>query len=274
MKRLPVIIILILVLASCSKVPGSVIQPEEMAQLMADVHTGEAMLEMNRQDYPNDSMKLILRQSIYARHGVTAAEVDSSFGWYGRNITYYMDVYDRTIEILENRLIESGNRIAADAALSIAGDSVDVWAGPRMLRITDRMPSNTIVFSIRRDDNWQRGDSYTWRGKFFNNTDSRWQIAAEYADGTIDYIEQTAQDDGTKELTFIGDSLRDATKIYGFLEVHHRAPTATVLDSLSLVRKRVSPVTYSRRYMIRRLQHVLPEQTIEQPDSAVTDSLK
>lgn len=274
MKRLPVIYLLIFAFASCSKVPDSVIQPEEMAQLMADVHTGEAMLEMNRQDYHSDSMKLVLRQSIYARHGVTAAEVDSSFGWYGRNITYYMDVYDRTIEILENRLIESGNRIAADAALSIAGDSVDVWAGPRMLRITDHMPSNTIVFNIKRDNNWQRGDSYTWRSKFFNNTESRWQIAAEYADGTIDYIEQTAHDDGMRELTFIADSLRDATRIYGFLEIQHRAPTATILDSLSLVRKRVNPATYSRRYMMRRIPDVLPEQTIEQPDSAATDSVK
>ena len=67
MKRFPVILIIILALASCSKVPGGVIEPEEMAQLMADVHTGEAMLEMNRQDYPNDSMKLVLRQSIYVR---------------------------------------------------------------------------------------------------------------------------------------------------------------------------------------------------------------
>ena len=110
--------------------------------------------------------------------------------------------------------------------------------------------------------------------KFFNNSVSRWQIAAEYADGSIDYIEQTAQEDGTKELTFIGDSLRDATRIYGFIEVQHRAPTATVLDSLSLVRKRVNPVTYSRRYMVRRMPRVLPEQTIELPDSAVADSLK
>lgn len=274
MKRLPAILISALLLAACSKVPSGVIPPDDMARLMADVHTGEAMMEMNRQDYFNDSLRLILRQSIYEKHGVTAQQVDSSFGWYGRNITQYMDVYDRTIKILENRLIESGNRVASDAALSIAGDSVDVWAGPRILRFSARMPSNTIAFSIDRDQNWKRGDSYTWRGQFFNNDASRWQMAAEYADGTIDFLEQTAEGDGMKELVFIADSLRDATRIYGFLEVPARIPTATVVDSMALVRKRVNPMTYGRRYMTRRIPKVLPTQEIEQTDITVADSVK
>ncbi len=264
MKKLLSGVVVALVTASCSKVPSSVIQPEEMAQLMADVHTGEAMAEMNRANYPNDSTKQALKQSIYLRHGVTAQQVDSSFAWYGRNITFYMDVYDRTIEILEHRLIESGNRVAAEAALSIAGDSVDVWAGPRFLRIYDKLPSKTLVFNFSRDPNWERGDMYTWRAKFFNNQqDSRWQLVAEYSDGTMEFLAQTAQGDGWKELTLYTDSLRDATRIYGMLEPLNRPGSMLVLDSVEMVRKRVDPERYNRRYTLRKYTGLLPKVDID-----------
>lgn len=272
MKRLAVIVLAVLALASCSKVPRGVIGVEEMARLMADIHTGESMMEAQRREFMGDSMRKVLRQSIYARHGVSSEQVDSSFGWYGRNITYYMEVYDRTIEILEKRLVESGNRAAADAALSIAGDSVDVWAGPRFMRLSDRMPTTALVFDIDRDDNWQRGDSYTWRVKMFNNGHSRWQIAAEYADGTVEFIERNADGDGMKELLFPGDSTREATRIYGFLDAEPVAGTAVVFDSLALVRKRLDPSAYSRRYQVRHIRSVLPEVKIEHPaDSAAAD---
>ena len=117
---------LLLLTCACSKVPGGVIPPERMAELLADFHTGEAVVDMNRTEFYTDSLRQLYKQSVYARHGVTPEEVDSSFSWYGRHMAEYMDVYDRTIEILDRRLIETGNRIAAEAALSIAGDSVDV----------------------------------------------------------------------------------------------------------------------------------------------------
>ena len=42
-------------LCACNKVPSEVIQPEEMALLMADVHTGEAVVELNWDQFRSDS---------------------------------------------------------------------------------------------------------------------------------------------------------------------------------------------------------------------------
>ena len=257
-KHLSIIAVALLACA-CSKVPRGIIEPEDMAQLLADFHTGESVVELNRRDYASDSLKQAFKQSIYMRHGVTSEQVDSSFAWYGRNITYYMDVYDRTIEILEHRLIETGNRIAAEAALSVAGDSVDVWSGPRYVAITDRLPSKTMTFSFGRDENWERGDIYTWRAKFFNNMEgSRWSIVAEYADGTLEYITQPVAGDGWKEISLNSDSLLDATRFYGFLEGVNRGGTAMTIDSIEIVRKRVDRVRYHRRNAIRRFVKALP----------------
>ena len=272
MKKLLSGVVVALVTASCSKVPSSVIQPEEMAQLMADVHTGEAMAEMNRANYPNDSTKQALKQSIYLRHGVTAQQVDSSFAWYGRNITFYMDVYDRTIEILDRRLIETGNRIAAEAALSIAGDSVDVWPNARFLTFNDLMPSRTATFSFSNDENWERGDCYTWRAKFFNNTETlRFTIVAEYTDGTVDMASKSFSGEGWNELVFSSDSTRTANRIFGFIDGLSRPGTMLRADSMEMIRKRVNHENPVGRYNIHTFHNLAD--TVELKNAAQTDSV-
>lgn len=250
MRNLVKILTISLLLAvACKKVPSDVIQPDDMASLMADIHTAEAVVDMNHSSYSNDSLKLTMRQSVYMRHGVTSAEVDSSIAWYGRNIGHYMDVYDRTIEILEHRLIETGNRIAADNALSIAGDSVDVWPNARFISLNDRLPSHFVTFSFGRDPNWQRGDNYAWRAKFFNaDTRMEWLMGIEYADGSIEWHNETPEGDGWKEISLQTDSTRQPTRLFGYLSGNNTRGTELRIDSVSLVRKRLDQNNYRRSY--------------------------
>ncbi len=250
MKNLArILLISILLAVGCKKVPSDVIQPDDMAALLADIHTAEAVVEMNHSSYNTDSLKLLMRQSVYRRHGVNSAQVDSSTAWYGRNIKYYMEVYDKTIEILEHRLIETGNRIAADNALSIAGDSVDVWPNARFISINDRLPSRIISFSFGRDPNWERGDAYAWRAKFFN-VDERleWLMGIEYADGSVEWHYESPDGGGWKELSLQTDSTRTPTRLFGYLSAKNRPGTELRLDSISLVRRRINPMGYTRPY--------------------------
>lgn len=255
---------LLILSAACSRVPKGVLSKEEMAQLLADIHTAEAAIEINRQHYIEDSSKLAVRQAVYERHGVDQLTVDSSFVWYGRNIGAYMDVYDRTIEILDHRIMETGHRLAA-SALSIAGDSVDVWPSSRFLLFNDRTPSEVVTFSFPRDANWERGDIYTWRAKFFNHEEeSTWGIVTEYSDGTVETYHTNFNGDGWNEIIFSTDSLRDATRIYGYLKNNRRPGSALIIDSIAMVRKRVNPDIYGRRYVYRKMRNYLPEQPLLQ----------
>lgn len=240
--------------AACNRVPSDVIQPEDMAQLMADVHTGEAVVDMNRREYETDSSKQAFKQSVYLAHGYTQEQVDSSMAWYGRNITHYIDVYDRTIEILEQRLNEMGNRVAAEAAMSASGDSVDVWPYPRYLAVSPLSPSHIITFHFAADDNWQPGDVYTWRTKIFNNgTDSEWKIAGLYSDGTVETIYGGFGGDGWREITFRADSTRSLRQISGYMWADMPQNGAVRMDSIALVRKRVNPDRYTERYRLRKV---------------------
>lgn len=252
MKKLLLIISLNVLLAiSCNRVPSGVIPPDKMSRLMADVHTGEAVLEMNRTIYSNDSLRQLMKQSVLARHGVTGEEFDSSLTWYGRHIDKYMEVYDGTIEILDRRITETGNRIAADASLSIAGDSVDVWPSARYISIGPRSAAKTVIFSYSRDRNWQRGDSYTWRGKFFNtDTDGEWLLGVDYADGSSEWHSERINGDGWREIHMQTDSLRDPVRVYGYLHGKHKPSSDLRIDSIEMVRRRIVPETYRRTYFI------------------------
>lgn len=254
MKSLPVISFCAaaaLAAVACSKVPEGVIAPDDMARLMADVHTGEAVIELNRSDYQNDSMKQTMKQSVLLRHGVTSEQFDSSLAWYGRHIDVYMDVYDATIEILERRLLETGNSIAAENALSIDGDSVDVWPNPRYISLTDRLPSRFVSFNFGRDPNWKKGDSYTWRAKVFHSTDNmEWLIGVEYDDGGAEWHTTTMNGTGMKDISFQTDSSRNATRIFGYISAANQAKQPLRLDSITLVRRRMNPQTYRRNYTI------------------------
>ena len=268
LNKLLTAIFVALAMAACHGVPSDVIQPEEMAQLMADIHTGEAVVDMNRRDYETDSAKQAFKQSVYAAHGVTADQVDSSMVWYGRNITKYIDVYDRTIEILEHRLNEMGNRVAAEAAMSASGDSVDVWPYARYLAISPLSPTNIITFGFGADENWQPGDVYTWRAKFFNNgSDSEWKIAAAYDDGAVETIYTTNAGDGWREITLRSDSTRSMVRIAGYLLADLPGNGTLRLDSIALVRKRLNPARYTERYRQRSVANYgnadAPADTIE-----------
>lgn len=237
---------------SCRKVPSYVIAPDEMAELMADMHIGEAMVDHNRRQYESDSMKQVVKQSIFAKYGITSEQFDTSMVWYGHNMKEYMDVYDKTVSILETRLAEIGNRVSAEQSLSIAGDSVDIWGGPRYIYVNALSASNILTFDISQDENWEKGDSYTFRAKVINaRGNSRAAIAADYEDGSVEFVNMASEGDGWKEVTFIGDSTRMPVQIYGFFSVFPEGGTSVYVDSVALVRNRLNPSRYGQRYRQR-----------------------
>jgi hypothetical protein len=240
----------VLALTACRRVPGEVIAPDEMAMLLADIHVGDAVVEQNRRDYGSDSVKMLLKQSILARHGVDGERFDSSLSWYAHNPEIYLEVYDKTIEILQTRMNENDAQIAG--SLSVVGDSVDLWGGARFLAVSDLSATKYVTFNIEADENSEQGDRYTWRGKFVNNiSKTRWGIAATYSDGTVEVLDAEADKDGWNEIEFVSDSTLHPEKIYGYMEVQSRPGMTTWIDSIQLVRNRKNPASYRHRYSLR-----------------------
>lgn len=258
---------------SCRKTPNDVIPQEEMAQLLADIHKGEGVVETHRSGFRTDSMKSVLKQSIYAKHGVTAEQVDTSFVWYGHHIKEYMEVYTRVIEILEEEMDRTSALANADSQMAVSGDSADAWQWSKTYEITRMSPSRLITFALTPDENWEHGDVYSWAMKVSNNRSLIGsQMAVEYDDGSVEWIDKNISEDGWNRLELVLDSTKTATSVFGMLTFEPTEKERVFLDSVALVRTRVNRYNYGRRSSQKKITPIRskPETTEEAADSTTT----
>lgn len=269
-------LVAVLAVCACDRVPGYVIQPDKMAELMADVRTADAVVAAHRSDYMSEPKKLALKKAVLERHGVTPEQFDTSLMWYGQNIGKYQEITRKSIEILEKKLKETNAMVADEAAMTVSGDSVDVWDGSRFFIINHRSPSQFITFEYDSDPNWEKGDIYTLRTRLVTQPmTGNWNLTAYYDDGAIETITSNlAMDNPSRqELTLITDSTRTATHISGWINLEPQNGRPVIVDSLGLMRRRTSPtLAKSRRYiqkLIIPLAEELPKDSIEANDSII-----
>lgn len=256
-----VAIAICIALQSCSRVPDDVLDKERMAALLADIHTGEAVVEANSSKFPNDSVKRSVKQSIFARHGVTTEDVDRSFRWYGNHMDKFVEVYDRVIEIINEDMEDARQRAGVEGVdegrndnfLAFEGDSVDVWNEVRFRPFASNLSLDYMPFILRSDNNWERGDVYTFRYKLIGNIRPvNLSVAVFYSDGTIEYLSKPTSGDGWHDVSFALDSTRVAREIYGSFSYNPKQESAYV-DSISLTRTRWQPWRKSSRMIMKSI---------------------
>lgn len=243
MRNILLIIAALAVCAACSRTPDYVIPEERMANLMADIYLGDAVVENEVKNFGNDSLRKVLMQSIYAKHGVTREDVDTSLYWYGHNIQVYMEMCKRTEEILQARIDEAeqagGKSDRAPRRVSLDGDSVNLWTGVVSRRNSRELVSDFISFNISTDKNWERGDRYTLSVKGLNTHRAvTLNMAVDYNDGTTEYRWFTGPAEGMNRLLLVLDSAKVATSLYGTIHYAPSPKEVSYLDSITLVRTR------------------------------------
>lgn len=244
MRRLFPLILLLTVAAACSDTPDYVIPKDKMASLMADIYIGEAVVESSPRQWVRDSTRTVLLQSIYARYGVTAEDVDSSMVWYGRNIQSYMEMLTLAEDKLKGRIDEAERQGGASdrvtAAVTVDGDSVDVWTGLRSRRNSPTTPSDYITFNLTPDRNWDRGDRYTLSVKGIGTRmPVSLRLGVEYGDGTVEAQFYKGPGEGVSSVRLVLDSAKTASTVYGSIKYHAAPDEVSYLDSISLVRTRM-----------------------------------
>lgn len=244
-----------LLMVACGSSDG-VLSTERMAQLLADLHTAESVQELNRSDYSTDSACMVLKQSVYARHGVTAEQVDTSFMWYGHHIDEYIKLYGRVADILKERM-DAIDEDMVDVAMSVVGDSADAWPGLRSRVFDMRYPENYLAFAIDCDDTWENGDAYEWKLKLFNTREPLdWSMVVDYDNGLIETVKGESNGEGWHSLILPLDSTRTAVRVYGFASLPLTGRDHVYLDSISLVRTRVQQSGYwNRRRNVKSLDY-------------------
>ena len=228
-----------IVIGGCRRVPDGVIPPEDMAVIMADTYMGEGVVDMNNSVFPNDSSRMVLKQSIYASHCVSREQVDTSFVWYGHHIEEYIKVLDRTEEILKER--QHSLAVTSSRQLSLSGDSVNIWAGAERVTVGKGYPRRFITFAVTPDTTWHPGDSYTLRYKLVNGqrpVNSR--VCVDYEGGITRIYDGRGRSQGVTSLKFRIDPDKTPERMYGYIDVDARAGEHFHIDSIALIRTRKS----------------------------------
>lgn len=258
MRSLPSIITAFIAAAAicaCSSSPRGIIGKEKMARILADLSIAEGIVEADRHTYSTDSARILLRQSIYARNGVTTEMVDSSMKWYGYHMDKYVEVYDLAIELVEKDIqtttASAGATRQSSGTTSIyatEGDSVDVWQGQKLRVFAANMPSDFTTFYLVNDRNWENGDVYTLSARISGMGDSplRMSIAAEYPDGSRDYVTSDTKSNGWQHLDLPLKSDKKASLVFGYIHSAPAGKDVVIADSISLIRRRAANVSVSR----------------------------
>lgn len=253
---------------ACNRAPDNVLQPEPMAELLADLYVADRIVETNNSMFyrqaGNDSVRKVLKQSILRDHGVTQEELDSSYMYYGHHLDDYVDIHDRVLEILTDKMSHSDAALA-QAGFSVAGDSVDTWPGAMQLVLSRRSPQQTVTFTLHPDENWQKGDQYLWSVKSLNmRQPGQWVIAADYPGGITETQRGQFQGEGRNQLRLLTDSTRIPDRIYGSITLNPIAGEIIYIDSITLTRKRVDPLNYRLRHRQQRISTARQDATTPQ----------
>lgn len=237
-------------LIGCTKLPDGVLDRKEMAALLADIHKGESVVEMQRGIYASDSMKKVVKQSILLKHGITQAQLDTSFAWYGNHIEDYISVYEDVIKSLEDELkTAKGNK--SHSPVFAEGDSIDIWPMSHTYKLSDKDILQNITFEIPKDNTWENGDNYILQFKLVNSRQKVPQfksiIYARYDDGRVEFRPSTAFNRDWLRVRLVTDSTKMPESVFGSISYQLGQGENVYLDSVSLVRTRNRKDTYFER---------------------------
>ena len=172
MKRSNINILLFMVamvlsVACSNKRRGDVLPPAKLEAVLYDYHLAQTIVG----DLPSNQRykKDLYFNYVYDKHGVTAAEVDSSLVYYARYPEGLSEIYANLSKRIENDIqrMESENTpIKVREAVAVVGDSADLWYDTRLVQLTSSPLANSrYTFIIPVDTNFKMGDKLVWGGK-------------------------------------------------------------------------------------------------------------
>lgn len=258
MKLLPFLTAICLIfLSACQTTPDTVLEEKEMAYLLSDLELANALsLNQSTGLFYNDSLRLALRSSTLAKHGINEATLDTCFKWYGAHLPQYMKVIDLADSILSDSLrafIAKQDELMRIAA----GDSLNVWPHAPSAVFAQTQASDFVTFEIEADHTWKRGDLYTLEFAIDNSQ------SPIYVTMVVDYANRSRTSDAVTSkldaktnrrisLKLQLDSNISAKKVYGYLQLTPQKGERAFIDSIKLMRTRLVGMEYNKH---RRITH-------------------
>ena len=249
-------------MASCKPtVPSRYIQPDEMEDLLHDLHIAQAMAnEAGNKDGDRGYKQNLYFAAVLEKHGVTKADFDSSLVYYYSRADRFSDMYKHVVERLSNEAMALGaseGELNRYAHLNANGDTTNVWTGDLSAILVPYAPFNLFTFEQKADTSFRKGDSFM----FIINTEYIFQsgsrnaqacIVVRYENDTIVSRTSSLSSSGISQIRVPENGDLKAKDIRGYIYMAPEKEPTTTLKLLSVkdlqlikFRKKQQPKTES-----------------------------
>ena len=221
MKFRWILIACLALLSSCGKeIPDEIIQPSKMEKVLYDYH-----LTMGMSDNSKNTEKEARKKYIFQKHGITAADFDSSMVWYTRESQELMGIYEnlnkrfkREYEHVE-RLLESREEINTRSFAS--GDTVNIWMKEDILWFTKAPLNNKLTFEIKADTTFHQRDAFDWNMDwyFMAEGEAIMGLNVIYDNDSVIGITKSITESGSQSIYLHTDSAYNIKSLNGFVYV-------------------------------------------------------
>lgn len=208
-------------LSSCGKeIPDEIIQPSKMEKVLYDYHLTLGMSENSK-----NTEKEARKKYVFQKHGITAADFDSSMVWYTRESQELMSIYEnlnkrfkREYEHVE-RLLES--REEANTRSFASGDTVDVWMKENILWFTKFPLNNRLTFEIKTDSTFHPKDAFDWNMDYYFMTEGEAIMGLNviYENDSVIGMTKSITESGPQSIYLHTDSAYNIKSLNGFVYI-------------------------------------------------------
>lgn len=152
-------------MVSCKpKVPSRYIQPDDMEDLLHDLHIAQAMAnEAAHKEGDLGYQQNLYFAAVLEKHGVTKADFDSSLTYYYVRADRFNDIYKHVVERLSDEAMALGaseGELNRYANLNANGDTTNIWTGDLSAILVPYAPFNLFTFEQKADTSFRKGDSF------------------------------------------------------------------------------------------------------------------
>lgn len=205
-----------------SQIPGDIIQPDHMEEILYDYHLSVSMSNNLKSD--EFYKRKAYQDYVFKKHDVTEAEFDSSMVWYTRHTSELVSIYSKLSERFnkeKQRIDMSLSAREVDGYVSMSGDTVDAWPYRRLYWLTDTPLNNQFVFEIDPDTTFHPKDAFLWKANYIFLAEGKAVMALNviYDNDSVVGTSRQIVRSGVDSVYLHTDSAYQIKKINGFIYV-------------------------------------------------------
>ena len=263
---------LLLIFVSCKpSEPSDVLSPDDMADVLYDIHKAQAIKEFAPHNVHADFVSL--HASVLKKYDLTEDEWQTSYNYYCNNADKLYGVYKNVSDRMEADVVALGGK--AEGIQDNDADTANVWRAESSQILIQQSPYNRYSFEIESDTTFQDGDRITLQydvQTLFQ--DGMKDIVAHldiyYSNDSVVSTTTHNSFDGNGVLTVNNDVDRlHITKIRGYFLMVSSMSEEIAQDGFCLLR-----IAVLRNIKLLHLRTQPPAPASSQQPSVPTDSIK